>query len=139
MTLMGDNKTKPTEAKVEEFLASIENEQRRKDGLELLHLMREITKERPVMWGQSIVGFGDYHYKYASGREGDWFKTGFSPRKSSLTLYIMPNLDEFKPLLAKLGKHRTGKGCVYISKLSDVDISVLREIIEKSIQRLPQG
>ncbi len=134
---MSDNKTRPTGNNAEQFLESVANEQRRRDSLELLEIMTEITKEKPILWGSSIVGFGSYRYKYASGREGDWFKTGFSPRKNSLTLYVMPNLDDFRPLLQKLGRHKTGKGCIYISKLSDVDISVLREIVEQSVERLP--
>ena len=134
---MSDNKTRPTRNNAKQFLESVANEQRRRDSLELLGIMTEITKEKPILWGSIIVGFGSYRYKYASGREGDWFKTGFSPRKNSLTLYVMPNLDEFHPLLQKLGRHKTGKGCIYINKLSDVDISVLREIVEQSVQRLP--
>ena len=131
MILMSENKTKPTDVKVEDFLSSIEHPTRKKDGIELLKIMKEITKEKPVMWGPSIVGFGSYHYKYATGREGDMPRTGFSPRKSSLAVYIMPGFEEYRDLLEKLGKHKLGKSCLYINKLSDVDIEVLKQIIER--------
>lgn len=97
-------------------------------------MMERITGEKPKMWGSSIVGFGDVHYKYESGREGDWFGVGFSPRKTSLTLYIMPGFSEYRPLMAKLGKFKTGKSCLYINKLSDVDHDVLEELIAKSYE-----
>ena len=100
--------------------------------------MKEVTQEEPIMWGTSIIGFGSYHYRYASGREGDWPIVGFSPRKRSLTVYLTPGLDEIGDLLGKLGKHRVGKGCLYINKLSDVDTDVLKEIIKKSIERAIQ-
>lgn len=136
MILMGENKTKPSKAKVREFLEGVENERRREDGLKLLKMMKDITREKPVMWGNSIVGFGNYHYKYASGREGDWFKVGFSPRKQSLTLYLMPEIDEVSGLLEKLGKHKTGKGCLYINRLDDVDTEVLKSIIKRAYDDL---
>ena len=98
--------------------------------------MKEITKKKAVMWGPSIVGFGSYHYKYESGREGDMPLTGFSPRKQSLTVYIMPGFDEYEDMLGRLGKHKVGKSCLYINKLADVDKSVLRELIEKSVEKL---
>ncbi|TFF96969.1 DUF1801 domain-containing protein [Candidatus Thorarchaeota archaeon] len=133
---MSENKTVPTDKSVEEFLKSVENDKRREDGLKILEMMKDITGEEPVMWGNSIVGFGDYHYKYASGREGDWFKVGFSPRKRNLTLYLMCDVKELGDSLEKLGKHKIGKGCLYINKLEDVDIGVLREIVEKSMETL---
>lgn len=136
MIIMGENKTKPTDVKVEDFLNKVEHPIRKKDGFELLKIMKDITGEKPVMWGPSIVGFGSYHYKYASGREGDMPKAGFSPRKSKLTVYIMLGFDEHKDLLEKLGKHKTGISCLYINKLDDIDIEVLKEIITRDYQEL---
>lgn len=133
---MSELKTKKTDASVEEFLNTVEHEKRRKDGFALLEMMREITGEEPAMWGPSIVGFGSYHYKYASGREGDWFVAGFSPRKRNLTLYIMSGFDGYEALLEKLGKYKTGVGCLYINKLEDVDEQVLRELIGQSVAHM---
>ena len=133
MISMSENKTKPTDAKVEDFLNAVEHPTRKKDGFELMKIMKEITKEKPVMWGPSIVGFGSHHYKTKSGREGDMPQTGFSPRKASLTVYIMPGFEEFDDLLGKLGKHKIGKSCLYINKLADVDIDVLKQIIKRSL------
>ncbi len=132
---MSDLKTKPTNASVDEFLNSVEHPQRREDGFELLRMMKEITKEEPTMWGPSIVGFGSYHYKYESGREGEMPITGFSPRKKSLTVYIMSGFEKYQHLLEKLGKHKTGKSCLYINKLEDVDRVVLKDIIRKSVEQ----
>jgi hypothetical protein len=134
---MSENKTQPTDQSVEEFINSIENEKKRKDSQQIVDMMREATREAPVMWGSSIVGFGRYHYKYDSGREGDSPKMGFSPRKQSLTLYVLPGeLDAtYQALLGKLGKHSTGKTCLYIKKLDDVDLGVLKEIILKAAGR----
>jgi hypothetical protein len=129
---MSSNKTKPTDASVEEFINSIEDERKRRDSTELLQLMKEVTEEDPVMWGSSIVGFGSYHYRYGSGREGSWFTVGFSPRKNALTVYVSPGLDEFREELEDLGKYRRGKGCLYIKRLGDVDLVRLRKIIAKS-------
>ncbi len=130
---MSGNKTKPTKKKVEDFLNSVENPQKRADSFKILEIMGEITGEKPVMWGDSIVGFGDYHYKYKSGREGDWFRIGFSPRKQNLTLYLMIGLhDNLKKELENLGKHKTGKGCLYINKLADINVDVLKTLIRKS-------
>ena len=134
--IMSESKTKPTDASVEDFLNAVEHPQRREDGFELLRIIGDITKEEPVMWGPSLVGFGSYHYKYESGREGDWPITAFSPRKRSLSVYIMSGFDEYSELLGKLGKHRVGKVCLYINKLADVDISVLKDIIKKSVEKL---
>lgn len=130
---MSDLKTRPNEASVEGFLAGVENRRRRRDALSVLELLKGVTGEEPVMWGDSIVGFGSYHYRYASGREGDWPLAGFSPRKQALTLYIMSGLSKQEELLARLGKHRTGKSCLYINKLEDVDLDVLRELVERSV------
>jgi hypothetical protein len=127
---MSELKTKPNDASVEEFLNSVEDEKKRKDAFEILNLMKAATGDEPKMWGGSMIGFGDYHYKYASGREGDWFKTGFSPRKQNLTLYMMCDISKLQGYLDKLGKHKIGKGCLYIKKLEDVNIDVLKEMIE---------
>ena len=133
---MTEAKTRPTKVKVEDFLNAVEHPTRKKDGFELLRIMKEITKKKAIMWGPSVVGFGTYHYKYKTGREGDMPLVGFSPRKQSLSVYIMPGFDEYKDLLGKLGKHKTGKACLYINKLADVDISILRKIIKKSVEAL---
>lgn len=130
---MSDLKTKPTDASVAKFLHGVEHEKRKQDALVVNEMMERITGEKGRMWGASIVGFGSYHYKYASGREGDWMMTGFFPRKSALTLYIMPGYGEFDDVMARLGKHRTGKSCLYLNKLEDVDLAVLEELIVKSV------
>ena len=127
-------KTKVNDASVEGFLNSVTDEQQREDCFEILRLMKQVTKEAPKMWGSSIVGFGSYHYKGASGREGDWLLTGFSPRKQNLTLYIMGGFDLHKDLLKKLGKHKTSVGCLYIKKLDDVDKEVLKELVAESVR-----
>jgi hypothetical protein len=132
-------KTKPTGKGVEEFLAGVENDRRREDSIRMLEIMREITGEEPVMWGPSIVGFGRYHYRYASGREGDWMLTGFSPRKSALTVYIMAGFDQYGDLMAKLGKFKTGKSCLYINKLDDVDLPTLKKLIRESVRQVARA
>jgi hypothetical protein len=126
---MTENKTRPTHASVEGFLAAVEHPVRHRDGLLLLGLMQEITGEEPEMWGPTIVGFGQYHYKYATGREGDAAAVGFSPRKAGLSLYGLTSAPEAAALLARLGKHRTGAGCLYVNKLDDIDEAVLAELI----------
>lgn len=131
---MSDLKTKKNDADVEKFLDSVENDKRRKDSLVVLNLMREVTGEEASMWGSSIVGFGSYHYKYASGREGDWFLSGFSPRKQNLTVYIMDGFSNYDELLGRLGKHKTGKSCLYINKLEDIDQDVLRQLVMESLE-----
>ena len=133
---MAEAKTQPTNASVAAFLAAIPDEQRRKDCRLVAKLMQEATGAKPVMWGTSIVGFGTYRYKYASGREGDWPVTAFSPRKNDLTIYIMPGFERYADLLARLGKHKTGKSCLYLKRLSDVDLGALREIIGKSVAEM---
>ena len=130
---MSDLKTKPNEASVDAYLDSVENPRRREDARRVLALMREITGEPPKMWGSSIVGFGSYHYTYASGREGDWPLVGFAPRKQNLVLYIMPGFARYDALLAALGKHRTGRSCLYVNKLADIDPAVLGELIRESV------
>ena len=136
---MAEPKTRVNDADVEAFLNGIEDEKKRKDSFAVLELMKKITKAEPKMWGASIVGFGDYRYKYQSGREGDWFVSGFSPRKQNLTLYIMSGFSRYDELLAKLGKHKTGKSCLYINKLEDVNFGVLAELIETSVKNVNKG
>jgi len=131
-------KTKPTDQSVEVFLNKIENETKRKDSFKILEIMKELTQEKPVMWGDSIIGFGSYHYKYASGREGDWPLVGFSPRKQHLTVYIMTGFNKFDEILAQLGKYTTGKSCLYIKKLSDVNIPSLKELIVESVNHIKE-
>ena len=135
---MSENKTRPTDQTVLEFLNSVEHKTRRADGLTLLKMMEEITGEDAVMWGSSIVGFGSYHYKYESGREGDMPLVGFSPRKQSMTLYIMPGFDEYEGMLAELGKHKIGKACLYVNKLADVDEAVLRRLVKHSYEHMKE-
>ena len=135
---MSDLKTKPNNQSVETYLNNIELQQRQNDCLAILKLMQEVTGETPQMWGSSIVGFGSYHYKYASGREGDWFVTGFASRKKSITLYIMAGFDDYDVLMSKLGKHTTGKSCLYIKKLEDVDQNVLRELVKQSVDYMAE-
>ena len=136
---MATNKTVKTGACVDEFIEGVENGRRREDGMALLEMMREVTGLEPEMWGTSIVGFGDLHYKYESGREGDFFLTGFSPRKRSLSLYVMGDFDGYDALLARLGKHRKGASCLYVNKLADVDADVLREIVRRSYESAKAG
>jgi hypothetical protein len=128
-------KTKPTGISPAAFIDKVENAQRRKDGHELATLMKKVTGKTAKMWGPSIVGFDQYHYKYASGHEGDMPITGFSPRKQSLVLYLGPGLED-KKLMSKLGKHKVGKGCLYINKLDDVDRGVLLELVTKSVEKM---
>ncbi|MFN8470299.1 MAG: DUF1801 domain-containing protein [Caldilineaceae bacterium] len=130
---MAELKTKPNDGDVEAFLATVPDAQRRSDSLVLLDLFRAVTGEPAKMWGTAIVGFGDSHYAYASGREGDWFVTGFSPRKQNLTLYCMGGYAPHGEVLARLGKHKLGKGCLYINRLQDVDLDVLRELITTTV------
>ena len=132
---MSTNKTRPTTASVRKFISSIEDSSKRKDCEVLLSMMRSFTSERPVMWGESIIGLGTYPYSYASGREGIWFRAGFSPRKNALVLYLMLDLGKQTANLARLGKHKTGKSCLYIKKLSDVDLKVLEDMIAESFQQ----
>lgn len=127
---MAENKTAPTDVSVEAFLASVEHPVRRQDGETVVELMRDITGQEPVMWGPSIIGFGSYHYKYASGHEGDAAAVGFSPRKGNLALYGLTYAPESAPLLERLGKHKTGAACLYVNKLADIDLDVLKELIE---------
>ncbi|MCB0522377.1 MAG: DUF1801 domain-containing protein [Lewinellaceae bacterium] len=131
---MAENKTQPTKVSVESFLNSIEDETKRNDSFTLRQIMQDITGEPAVMWGPSIVGFGTYHYKYESGREGDFMIVGFSPRKQNLTLYIMPGFARYDELMQKLGKYKTGKSCLYLKRLEDVDLEVLKQLIGESVK-----
>lgn len=133
---MAELKTRKNQASVRSFLMTVSDEKRRNDCFKVMKLMQEITGEEPAMWGGSIVGFGIYHFKYASGREGDWFVTGFSPRKTSLTLYIMSGFSRYEELLGKLGKHKTGKSCLYVKSLDDTDEAVLRKLVEQSVAHM---
>ena len=131
-------KTQKNTASVKDFLARVPDERRQKDARAVSALMEEVTGEKPAMWGASMVGFGTYHYKYASGQEGDWPLVGFSPRKDSLTLYIMPGFAEYTELLGKLGKHKTGRSCLYIKSLDDVHIPTLKTIVRQSVKQMKQ-
>lgn len=133
---MAENKTQATEASVEAFLAQVEPARRAEDARQLAALFAEVTGFEPRMWGPSIIGYGRYHYRYESGREGDFLATGFSPRKSALSLYIMPGYQDYGDMLARLGKHKTGKSCLYINRLSDVDQDVLRSLIATGLKDL---
>jgi len=139
--MMTENKTKPTSQSVQAFIDTIEDERKRADSITLVEIMREISGHEPQMWGTSIIGFGSYHYKYASGREGDSMLIGFSPRKAAITLYLMGmymyNDDaERDGLFVRLGKHKMGKGCLYIKRLDDVDIDALKTIIQRALEQL---
>lgn len=131
---MAELKTQATGASVAEFLADIADPQQRADAKKIAAMMRAASGSRARMWGSSIVGFGSYHYKYASGQEGDWPLVGFAPRKQNLSIYIMAGFAGSEQLLAKLGKHKTGKSCLYIRRLDDVDAGVLRRLIDASVQ-----
>ena len=131
---MKQNKTQKTNESVRLFLSSVAEEQKREDSYTLLNLMGEITQAEPHLWGTSIIGFGEYHYKYKTGREGDWFLTGFAPRKQALALYLMCDLSHDGLDFTGLGKYKLGKGCLYIKRLSDIDVEVLKRIIQNSIR-----
>lgn len=135
---MSELKTKQNDASVETFLGSVENRRRREDSFTVLKLMKQITGEEPRMWGSAIVGFGSYRYRYASGRSGEWPRIGFSPRKQSLTFYVMPGFSSCEELLARLGKHRTGKSCLYINRLADVDMGVLEDLLRNSLETMSE-
>lgn len=128
-----ENKTKPTDVSPAEFIASVEHDRRREDAEVLLKWFEDVTGCAPKMWGPSLIGYGRYHYKYDSGREGDFLMTGFSPRKANLVMYIMPGYRDMGEKLARLGKHKLGKSCLYINKLADIDMDVLQEIVEDGV------
>lgn len=130
---MAELKTKLNDGDVTTFLNSVADERKRQDCFAVLDLMRRVTGAEPKMWGDSIVGFDSYHYVYASGRSGDWMLTGFSPRAQNITLYIMAGFDQYDALLARLGKYKTGKSCLYIKRLADVDMAVLEALVAASV------
>lgn len=129
-------KTRPNDESVGQFLDALGDEQKQADSFQVLEWMEEITGEAPKMWGDSIVGFGSYHYKYESGREGNWFLTGFSPRKQQFSLYIMSGFRRYDELLDQLGKHQTGKSCLYIKRIADIDSSILQKLIKESVAHM---
>src|SRR5688572_13581031 len=133
---MAEIKTQKNDDSVEDFIAGIDDDRKREDSKALLGIMERVTGEKPHMWGPSIIGFGDQHYKYESGREGDWFKIGFSPRKQNLTLYVTDYIPENDPLFAQLGKFTTGKACIYIKRLEDVDTNVLEKLVKRSVDKV---
>ena len=135
---MAQPKTQKTDASVEDFLNGVENERKREDSFAILELMQGVTGEEPAMWGTSIVGFGEYSYRYASGRKGEWPLVGFSPRKRNLALYIMSGFEDYDALLSDLGKYRTGKSCLYVNKLADVDLPTLRRLVEESVAHMAE-
>lgn len=130
---MKENKTKQTVQSVEDFIASLTNDTMREDCKSVMVLMQDLTQDTPKMWGASIVGFSSYQYHYTSGRQGEWFKIGFSPRKQNLTLYISAGFEQHTEILARLGKHTIGKSCLYIKKLANIDIEVLKELLLASL------
>ena len=131
---MADNKTKQTNLNVKDFIDSVTDEQKRKECYEILNMLENASGEKAKMWGTSIVGFGMYHYKYNSGREGNFMRIGFAPRKQNIVLYIMTGAGRDKELLKKLGKYKTGKSCLYINKLADVDVNILKQLIDSSLE-----
>ncbi|MEM7501566.1 MAG: DUF1801 domain-containing protein [Pseudomonadota bacterium] len=133
---MAKNKTQPTKARVTDFLANIEDSGKRADCKRIAKMMRAATGKRATMWGSSIVGYGSYDYRYASGREGSFMETGFSPRAQNITIYIMPGFAPYRSLMKRLGKHKAGKSCLYIKRLDDVDTDVLGELIRESVEEM---
>ncbi len=133
---MATLKTQKNTASVDEFLNTVEDPEKQADCRKLAELMQNATGDLPTMWGNAIVGFGSYHYRYESGREGDWFLVGFSPRKQELSVYIMPGFSRYDDLMKRLGKHKTGKSCLYIKRLADIDIDVLEKLIQASVKHM---
>jgi len=129
---MAEIKTKVNDASVEAFINSVADESKRRDSFAILELMRKVTGEEPKMWGDAIVGFGKYHYKSKSGQEGDWFTTGFAPRKQNISIYLMCGFDAFGDKMDRLGNYKTGKGCLYINKLADIDVDLLEEMVRQA-------
>jgi hypothetical protein len=134
--MMAELKTQANAASVKKFLDTVKDAATRQDCFALLEIMQHATGAKPQMWGNSIVGFGSYHYTYASGREGDWPLTGFSPRQQNLTLYIMSGFDQYAALMKKLGKYTTGKSCLYIKRLDDVHLPTLKKLIKQSVAHM---
>ena len=135
---MTELKTQRNDASVEDYLNALEDPRKREDCLVLLQMMREVTSEEPAMWGGSIVGFGSYRYRYNSGRRGEWFITGFAPRRRDLTVYIMPGFDRYQDLMQRLGKHKTGVSCLYLTRLANIDLETLRELVTRSVTDMLQ-
>jgi hypothetical protein len=133
---MAELKTKPTQQSVTEYLDAIPDEKRRRECYTVLELMEKAAQEEPRMWGDSMVGFGSYHYKYASGHEGDAFLTGFASRKNALTVYILAGFEGYSDLMAKLGKYKTGRSCLYIKKLEDIDLAILEKLVSQSVEHM---
>lgn len=136
---MAELKTKRNEKDAVAFLDEIQEPQKKQDCLEILALMKEVTGEQPVMWGDSIIGFGTYTYRYASGHGGDWPITAFSPRKQNITIYIMPGFERYTDLMSRLGKHSIGKSCLYIKRLTDIDLPTLRELVRRSVEEMKKA
>ena len=136
---MAELKTTPNAQNVEQFLHTIADDKKRQDSLAILDLIKQVTGLEPQMWGESIVGFGRYHYRYASGREGDWFLTGFSPRKQNITLYIIAGFSRYGDLMSKLGKFKLGQSCLYVKKLEDIDLAILKELIAESVAEMKKN
>ena len=135
---MSDLKTQPNDTSIDDFLTNVSDEQKRKDCCTIIDMMKSVTGSEPKMWGGSIIGFGTYHYKYASGREGDFFLTGFAPRKQNLTMYIMSGFKEYDKLMSKLGKYKTGRSCLYIKNLEAIDMKILKELVQKSAKAIAE-
>ena len=133
---MSELKTQRTNQSVDEFLLTIPDEQKRRDCITLVDLMQEATGSKPVMWSSGIVGFGTYRYHYASGRSGEWLLTGFAPRKQNITLYIMAGFEQYNDLMQRLGTYKTGKSCLYIKRLADVDVAVLKQLVVESAKHM---
>ena len=135
---MAESKTTKSDRSVEAFIESLDDDRKREESHRLVTLMQEVTGHEPAMWGESIIGFGTYHYRYASGREGDWMLTGFSPRKRALSIYVMCGFSGHEAMMARLGRHKTGKSCLYVNKLDDIDLEVLEELLRASITSLSE-
>jgi hypothetical protein len=133
---MAELKTKPTQQSVTDYLDAIPDEKRRRECYTVLELMKKVAQEEPRMWGDSMVGFGSYHYKYASGHEGDAFLTGFASRKNALTVYILAGFEGYSELMAKLGTYKTGRSCLYIKKLEDIDLAILEKLVSQSVEHM---
>lgn len=133
---MTETKTMPTDASVPDFIAAVENTTRREDAYQLLELMNRITKLEPRLWGDSLIGYGHYRYKYKSGHGGEYFLAGFSPRKSAITIYIMPGFKQYEKKLTKLGKHKHSVSCLYVTRLANINLSILEDIITDAISRM---
>lgn len=138
MTQKSRNKTVATEQSAQDYVQTITPAQKREDSLHLLKMMARVTGAPAIMWGGSMIGFGQYHYKYESGREGDFFMTGFAPRKANIAIYIMPGFKPFPEQMEKLGKYKTGKSCLYVNKLKDVDLDVLEDLVRRSYEWMEQ-